>query len=68
MAENKVKIGDRISFRRKEMNVEGIVEIVRDNSVIAAISSEDAILLDYETAKTVIKHSNYVVLKESATA
>lgn len=68
MAKNKVKIGDRISFQRNELNLEGIVEIVRDNSVIAAISSDDAILLGYETAKTVIKHSNYIVLKESATA
>lgn len=68
MAKVKVKIGDHISFKRKGMDFKGVVEIVRDNSVIAAISSESAQLLDYETTKTVVKHSNYQILKEAVSA
>lgn len=68
MAKSKAKIGDHISFQRKESSFTGVVEIVRDNSVIIEISREAAQALDYETTKTVVKHSNYVVLKNSATA
>lgn len=68
MAKNKAKIGDRISFQRKEMSIEGEVEIVRDNSVIVRISDNVNENLDFETAKTVVRHSNYVIIKPVASA
>lgn len=68
MARTKVKIGDNVMFERKDKTIIGIVEIVRDNSVIVEIPKEAAIHLDYETNKTVVKHQNYTVLSNSATA
>ncbi|AIE60212.1 DUF2187 family protein [Bacillus methanolicus] len=64
----KAKIGDHILFLRKDQTFLGIVEIVRDNSVIVEISKEAAKELGYETNKTVVKHFNYVVIKDIATA
>lgn len=63
-----VKIGDYIMFERKDKIIIGIVEIVRDNSVIVEIPKEAAMHLDYETNKTVVKHKNYTILKNSASA
>jgi uncharacterized protein YkvS len=67
-AKAKVEIGNRISFQRKEKNIIGIVEIIRDNSVIVGITCETAQNLQYETPKTVVKHINYVVIEDSVTA
>lgn len=67
-AKAKAEIGDRILFQRKEKSIIGIVEIVRDNSVIVEITSETALNLHYETPKTVVKHLSYVVIKSSVTA
>ncbi|AIE58933.1 DUF2187 family protein [Bacillus methanolicus] len=66
MARTKAKIGDHILFQRKDQIIEGIVEIVRENSVIIEISQDAAQELGYETNKTVVKHSNYVVKKATA--
>lgn len=68
MARNKAKIGDRISFQRKDMSIEGEVEIVRDNSVIVRISDNANEKLKYEIAKTVVRHSNYVIIKPPVSA
>jgi uncharacterized protein YkvS len=68
MAKNNAKIGDRISFQRKNLSIEGEVEIVRDNSVIVRISENANKKLEYETAKTVVSHSNYVIIKPPVTA
>ncbi|WP_026583128.1 DUF2187 family protein [Bacillus sp. J33] len=57
------RIGDRISFIRRNEQFEGIVEAVRDHSVIVEISVETARILKYETLRTVVKHSNYAVLQ-----
>ncbi|ALC90687.1 hypothetical protein AM500_13505 [Bacillus sp. FJAT-18017] len=67
MAKSKAKIGDRISFQRKDLSIEGEVEIVRDNSVIVKVSDEAKQIFDYETPRTVVKHSNYVILEPSLT-
>ncbi|WP_243356226.1 DUF2187 family protein [Bacillus litorisediminis] len=37
MTRNKAKIGDLISFQRKEITIEGVVEVVRENSVIVGV-------------------------------
>jgi uncharacterized protein YkvS len=63
MARKKAKIGDRISFQRNDLSIEGEVEIVRDNSVIVRISDNSNEKTEYETAKTVVSHSNYVIIK-----
>jgi uncharacterized protein YkvS len=68
MAKNKAKIGDLISFQRKDLSIEGEVEIVRDNSVIVRISDNTNGKPEYETAKTVVRHSNYVIIKPSVSA
>ncbi|OCA90463.1 hypothetical protein A8F94_00805 [Bacillus sp. FJAT-27225] len=61
MAKKNAKVGDLISFQRKDLLIEGEVVIVRDNSVIVKVSDEDKAKLDYETPRTVVKHSNYVI-------
>lgn len=66
VARTNAKIGDHILFQRKDQIIEGIVEIVRENSVIIEISQDAAQELGYETNKTVVKHSNYVVKKATA--
>lgn len=68
MAMTKAKIGDHILFQRKDQIIEGIVEMVRDNSVIIEISKDAAKELGYENNRTVVNHSNYVVIKDIATA
>jgi len=68
MTKTRAKLGDRISFYRKELSFTGVVEIVRDNSVIIEMSREAAQALGYETTKTVVKHSNYEVLTNASTA
>ncbi|WP_257391700.1 YkvS family protein [Mesobacillus jeotgali] len=72
MMSNKIakraKIGDRISFIRKMKTFEGVVELVRDNSVIIAISREATKRLDYDTTRTVVKHSNYTIINPVETA
>ncbi|GLB61673.1 YkvS family protein [Cytobacillus sp. NCCP-133] len=62
MTKKTANIGDRISFQRKEITIEGVVGVVRDNSVIVDISTESSQRLHYDTTKTIVKHSNYVVL------
>ncbi|MDE3841060.1 hypothetical protein C0966_17500 (plasmid) [Bacillus methanolicus] len=42
--------------------------MVRDNSVIIEISKDTAKELGYENNRTVVNHSNYVVIKDIATA
>ncbi|RDU37923.1 hypothetical protein DRW41_08930 [Neobacillus piezotolerans] len=68
MAKKRAKIGDQISFTRKDCTCEGIVEIVRDSSVIVEVSKEFAERLGYDTPKTVVRHSNYSILASSETA
>ena len=68
MTTKKAKIGDFISFKRKDLLCEGEVEIVRDNSVIVKVSDETHEKLEYDTAKTVVRHTNYVIIKTAATA
>lgn len=68
MARKRAKIGDQISFMRKDHTLEGTVEIVRDNSVIVDVSKEAADSLGYDTTKTVVKHSNYMILTPAETA
>ena len=60
------KVGDKISFIRKTFYITGVVENVRDNSVIVSISEENAFQQDYDTTKTVVKHSNYIILDKMA--
>jgi uncharacterized protein YkvS len=59
---NKVKLGDAILFSRKGIFVEGKVYEVGENSVLADISDEDRLKLDYVTPKTVVNHKNYMVV------
>ena len=68
MTKNTAKIGDLISFQRKEITIEGIVGAVRENSVIVDISIESSQSLHYDTTKTVVKHSKYVVLSSPETS
>ncbi|HWO76564.1 MAG TPA: DUF2187 family protein [Bacillus sp. (in: firmicutes)] len=65
MTRNKAKIGDLISFQRKEITIEGVVEVVRENSVIVEISMESSQSLHYDTTKTVVNHAKYAVLSSS---
>ncbi|CAM3860742.1 DUF2187 family protein [Mesobacillus thioparans] len=68
MQKNRAKIGDRISFQRKDLTIEGEVEIVRDNSVIVRISDHANEKLEYETTKTVVRHSKYVIINPTISA
>jgi uncharacterized protein YkvS len=59
----KAKTGDTVLFQRKDLTLEGIVYLVRDNSVLVKISKEDANILGYETQNTVVGHGNYMIMK-----
>ncbi|MFT9494382.1 MULTISPECIES: DUF2187 family protein [Bacillota] len=57
----KANLGDLISFERRDIQLEGRVEIIRDNSMIVEISREAALQLGYENNKTVVKHNHYII-------
>ncbi|MGS2780452.1 DUF2187 family protein [Robertmurraya sp. GLU-23] len=61
MKKTKVKINDQIEFVREGYLLIGLVESVRDNSVIVEISYDDASKLNYANNKTVVSHSNYII-------
>ncbi len=56
------KDGDKIRFTRLGVELVGEVHQVRESSVIAKISEEDAHLLRLDTPLTVISHKNYEVI------
>ena len=58
----KARIGDRVSFERKDMIHIGIVFKVNDRSVLVDIKNESREHLDYKTSKTVVGHNNYRIL------
>ncbi|MEK3992988.1 MULTISPECIES: DUF2187 family protein [Robertmurraya] len=63
MKKTKAKINDQIEFVREGYLLIGLVESVRDNSVIVEISYDDASKLNYVNNKTVVSHSNYIVIE-----
>lgn len=58
----KAKEGQFIQFSRRGKKIIGKVKVVREKSVIAYISDEDAAFFDYPTPLTVVKHTNYKIL------
>lgn len=64
----KASIGDLISFKRNDWEIQGVVDCVKDKSVTVNISQEASMKLGYETNKTVVKHSNYQILIKHASA
>lgn len=64
IVKKQASVGDTIVFERKDMHFEGIVYLIRENSVLVDISKEAANLLDYETNRTVVAHGNYGVIAE----
>ncbi len=58
----KVKVGDTITFNRKDRAHEGIVYKVKENSVLVEMSKDSQIYLGYENRNTVVSHINYTIL------
>lgn len=57
----KANTGDVILFERNNNTYEGIVFLVRPNSVLVKISSKAATTLGYEQPNTVVRHGKYSV-------
>ncbi|WP_077618184.1 DUF2187 family protein [Bacillus sinesaloumensis] len=56
-------IGDSISFKREGKSYEGIVKVVRDNSVIVDYGYNEA---KDEPLTTIVNHKNYKITKSSS--
>lgn len=56
------KDGDKVKFTRMGMTMIGIVQQVREASVIVRLDDEDAKSLRLETPLTVISHKNYEII------
>ncbi|WP_251548874.1 DUF2187 family protein [Neobacillus muris] len=63
MKKMNAKVGDRITFERNGMAHSGVVFKSMDNSVLVDIPDESKDYLSYTTAKTVVAHSKYTILK-----
>lgn len=64
----KAKIGQKIRFKRNDIEITGIVSLVKENSVIVDISDEEAKKLDYSTNKTLVRHSKYEIVSDGVTS
>ncbi|MDE5055372.1 DUF2187 family protein [Niallia taxi] len=51
--------GSKIVFNRAGMEIQGIVLLVRENSVMVEIRAEDAKELHYENNLTIVRHGKY---------
>ena len=60
---NGIEIGTLISFHRKEREIEGVIDQIRENSVIVKVDVDVQKYLDIENELTVVNHKNYRVLK-----
>jgi len=58
----KAKIGDKIVFWKKGIEIVGEVSIVRDNSVIATINQDLGNKLGFENGCTVCNHKHYQII------
>jgi uncharacterized protein YkvS len=56
------KIGDTISFNREGESYEGIVKVVRDNSVIVEYGFNKQ---KNEPLTTIVNHKNYKITKST---
>lgn len=56
-------IGDSISFKREGKSYEGIVKVVRDNSVIVDYGYNEA---KDEPLTTIVNHKNYKITKSGS--
>lgn len=57
------KIGDNISFKREGKNHEGIVKVVRENSVIVEYGYNKE---KNEPITTIVNHKNYKITKSTS--
>lgn len=58
------EVGDKITFTRNGFSLEGIVVIVKDESVIVELHKSDAMILSLDTSLTVVAHKNYRVISQ----
>lgn len=56
------KIGDKISFKRDGESYEGVVTVVRDNSVIVEYGYNKQ---KNEPLTTIVNHKNYEIAKST---
>ncbi|AYC29430.1 DUF2187 family protein [Paenisporosarcina cavernae] len=56
------KIREKISFTRRDVEVEGNIFKILENSVIVEISQEDAKKIGAASTLTVVSHKNYTPL------
>lgn len=57
-----IEIGTLIVFHRKNKEIEGVVDMIRENSVIVKVDSDVQKYLEIENELTVVNHKNYRVL------
>ena len=61
---SKIQIGSRINFKRQDSEIEGIVVLLRENSVMVEIDPRIAETLDYSTEFTIVNYKNIRVLEQ----
>lgn len=57
-----VKLGSEISFQRKNIQMEGIVTSIRENSVMVILAEQYTRILDITNNVTIVNHKNYEIL------
>lgn len=55
-------LGDNVRFKRRGLIIEGVVEKIRENSVLVKISLLESRFLDLENQLTVVSHKHYEVV------
>lgn len=58
----RVKKGYAIQFIRNELTISGVVDEVRDNTVIVQLDAQTQRVLDLSTNQTVVNHKNYQII------
>lgn len=56
-------IGDQIRFVRRDLIIEGIIQMVKENVAIVEIGRSESLDLNLENELTVVAHKNYEVIQ-----
>lgn len=60
--EEPIEIGNTVTFERRGRILEGLIILIRENSVIVELKQEAIEFLGLENDRTVVRHNNYKVV------
>lgn len=60
--EEHIEIGNTVAFVRKGKLLEGLIILIRENSVIVELKQDAIDFLGIENERTVVRHNNYKVV------